>query len=721
LDDIIRVEDKWFVAATSSHADDRVRVLKDGETFGVFDRHGDIHPVGLGQQGLYHEGTRHLSREQLLVNGQRPLLLNSCVASQSSLLAVDLTTPDLYQEGRLQVRKDTLHVFRSKLLQEAVQYEHLRLTNYGDEVVTTTLDLLLGADFADIFEVRGIVRPRRGQLLPIEHGNEEILLRYAGLDGVERRTRVLLSEAPAAISEGSIRFEFALSPHESREIFLTLVCENGEARPPVAEYNAALHQARERLVRAAARTADVFSSNEQLNDWLNRSAADIHMLTTSTAQGAYPYAGVPWFSTAFGRDGIITALELLWIYPDLARGVLGFLAANQATEVDTEQDAEPGKILHETRHGEMATLREIPFGRYYGSVDSTPLFVQLAGAYYERTGDRPFIEALWPSVQRALGWIDHYGDVDGDGFVEYQRHAETGLVHQGWKDSADAVFHADGTPAPGPIALCEVQGYVYAARRAAARLADLIGEPARACELERQAEALKRRFNDAFWLDGLDTYALALDGRKQPCRVRSSNAGHALFSGIADAERAQRVVATLLEEASWSGWGVRTLAATERRFNPMSYHNGSVWPHDNALIAMGLATYGFKQEASRILTGLFDASIVMEFNRLPELFCGFRRLPGQGPILYPVACSPQAWASGAVYYLLQAVLGLQFSPAKPQLRFHHPQLPDYLHWLRLTNLRVGGAVVDLVFTRHKLDVSINVTRKDGDIEIAVIV
>jgi glycogen debranching enzyme len=367
----------------------------------------------------------------------------------------------------------------------------------------------------------------------------------------------------------------------------------------------------------------------------------------------------------------------------------------------------------------MAALKEMPFGRYYGSVDATPLFVLLAGAYYERTADRAGVESIWPNVEAALRWIDAYGDRDGDGFVEYQRRSADGLLHQGWKDSDDAVCHADGTLTAGPIALCEVQGYVYAAHRAGAVLAAARGRTDRAGELNGRAEQLRDRFEAAFWCDDLGTYALALDGDKRPCRVRSSNAGHALFAGIADPSRASRVARALMDPGSFSGWGVRTLDAGEVRFNPMSYHCGTVWPHDNALIALGFSRYGLQDDALRILTALFEAGTYLDLNRMPELFCGFAREPGAGPTPYPVACAPQAWAAGSVFLLVQACLGLTVTAIEPQVAFTRPRLPAFLGELTITGLAVGGAVVDLLLTRHDDDVGVRVLRRKGPVDVLV--
>ena len=719
MDDAIRIAERWYVLATSSRTDDRTRVLKHGDTFGVFDRFGDVHSIGTGEHGLYHEGTRFLSQLELFVNGQRPMLLNSSVRQDNSLLTVDLTTPDFYDAGKLTVLKGTVHIARTRLLWHSACHECVRVANYGEQAVSLKVALDFRADYSDIFEARGFHRERRGEDLEPEVSPERVLLGYRGLDGTLRRTGISCTPLPSRISARRIEYDFALGPKREAQMNFCITCEPGTEHAPV-DFARVLAGAETSLLQAGRRACQVYTSNDQFNDWVNRSAADLVMLTNDNPEGPFPYAGVPWYSTPFGRDGILTALLYLWVDPAIARGVLGYLAETQAAEEDPERDAEPGKIIHETRKGELAALGEIPFGRYYGSVDSTPLFIVLAAAYYNRTGDLEFTRRLWPHVLRALSWIERYGDLDGDGFIEYRRKSERGLVQQGWKDSENSIFHADGELARAPIALCEVQGYVYQAKLGAARLAGALGDRKLAQTLRRDAEQLRRRFEHAFWCEDIGSYAIALDGAKQPCRVRSSNAGQVLWSGIASSAHARRTALTLLAPASFSGWGVRTIAEGEALYNPMSYHNGSIWPHDNALIAMGLAHYGMMEGALAVMASIYDASLFMDLHRLPELYCGFSRRPSEGPTLYPVACSPQAWASASAFYMLQACLGLSFHFESPHVRFDHPLLPAFLDFVEFKNLQVGQGSIDLALERHPHDVGVHVLRKVGEAEVSVV-
>ena len=712
-----QMEDTFYILATDAPADYVCRVLKDGETFAVFDPHGDIQAAGVGQEGLYHEGTRFLSRLLFKLGNARPFLLNSAVTEDNSLFVVHLTNPDAYQRGQLMLPRGTLHITRTKLLRESICHETLRFINYGLSSVEVYFSIEFDADFADLFEVRGMSRKRRGVRRVGTIEADQLWFAYEGLDGMLRRTRIQCASAPVDLTANGATFVQRFGPKEEKEFFITYGCQinsSASADPSNKRAHGEVGVAPKRL---QAKDCQIHTSSTQFNEWLVRSSSDLHMMFTSTPYGFYPYAGVPWFSTPFGRDGIITALEYLWVNPEIARGVLGYLAALQAKQRDPGRDAEPGKILHETRKGEMAALREIPFDLYYGSVDATPLFVMLAGSYFDCTHDLGFIRSLWPHIDFALRWIDNYGDHDGDGFVEYERRSSMGLIHQGWKDSWDSVFHSDGTLAKGPIALCEVQGYAYAAKLAGAGIASALGQTKKARVLLTQAEVLKETFQKAFWCEEISTYALALDGEKQQCKVSASNAGHCLYTGVAEEEQAGRIANTLMQEHFFSGWGVRTLAVAEARFNPMSYHNGSIWPHDNALIAAGLARYGFKDHASRILTGLFAASLFVEY-RLPELFCGFYRRDGEGPVPYPVACSPQSWSAASVFLLLQAILGIKIDAASSRLSFVRPVLPEFLDEIQIKNLKVGSGSVDLLIHRRARYATVEIERREGPVEIS---
>ena len=710
-------EAPFYIPMTGPAARPR-RVLKHDDTFMVLDSHGDIGASAGGPDGLFDHDTRYLARLELVLDSVQPLLLGSNLRDDNSALTVDLTNPDIYRDDRLVLPKDMLHIVRTVFLWRGTAFQRIGLRNHGASKASFDLTLWFDSDFADLFEVRGEKRPRRGLVSSRLGSPADVQIEYNGLDEHLRAIALHFDPRPTRLAVNAANYHLELAPGEGKSLFVAASC--GPPSPVKPRFFQALLTHRREMRRAGAGATSVETSNNIFNEVLCQSMADLNMLMTETPQGKYPYAGIPWYSTTFGRDGIITALQMLWVDPRVARGVLRRLAHYQARAVDALADAAPGKILHEMRGGEMAALREVPFACYYGSVDATPLFVVLAGLYLQRTGDEATLAELWPAIEAALGWIDGPGDPDRDGFVEYQRASELGLANQGWKDSYDAIFHADGRLAEGHIALAEVQGYVFMAKQMAAICAIRLGKPDVARRLTKEAQDLALRFESAFWSDELGTYALALDGAKQPCMVRTSNAGQLLFSGMIGEQRAYRVAAGLMQPEFFSGWGIRTVARGEARYNPMSYHNGSIWPHDNALIALGLARYGLKHAVEHLFKGMFEAASYMDLRRLPELFCGFRRERQRGPTLYPVACAPQAWASATPFTLLEAALGLEFDIERSEIRLRNPRLPAFLGHVVLRDLELGSSSVDLKINRHGDGVSLEVLRKRGDVQVSIV-
>jgi glycogen debranching enzyme len=701
------------IAITTSTARPR-HTLKHNDSFLVVDSHGDLGASPGGLDGVFYLDTRYLSRLQLLINGVSPLLLGSNLSNDNCVLRVDLSNPDFVDRSGVVLFKNRLHIARTLFLAGQNFYQRLTLHNFGSASVPLVLSLRFESDFADLFEVRGVVRRRRGDV-QTELNNGIVTLSYCGLDGIRRNSTIRFDPEPTALTQDCASYRVDLGAHSTASLYATVCCD--VAPPERITFLSAMRRAHRDVKQLIRVETTIHTSNHRFNEMLRRSTVDLAMLLTRTPQGYYPYAGIPWYSTTFGRDGLITALQCLWLDRRIAVAVLKRLAATQAQEFDAASDAAPGKILHEMRAGEMANLKEVPFGRYYGSVDATPLFVLLAGLYTQTTGDVETLKELWPGIERALAWIDGPGDPDRDGFVEYHRETDEGLANQGWKDSYEAVFHADGRLAEGPIALSEVQGYVYAAKRLAAWCAEVLDIPQRAKHLRAEADRLAERFEEAFWCEELGTYAMALDGNKVPCLVLSSNAGQVLFSGIASAERARKVTYGLMQPENFSGWGIRTVSASESRYNPMSYHNGSVWPHDNSLIALGFARYNAKPEVNRIFRALFDAATFFDLHRLPELFCGFPRYSGRGPTLYPVACAPQAWSAGAFFALLQACLGIALDPWNRQIRFVKPTLPKFLDEVLLKGLRAGDGTADVLVRRHGERSSLEVLSTQGHVDV----
>ncbi|CAA2142676.1 glycogen debranching N-terminal domain-containing protein [Hyphomicrobium sp. ghe19] len=692
--------------------------LKHDDAFVVVDTHGDIGAFGNHADGFFFKDTRYLSRLELLIARRPPLLLGSTLDRKDLQLCSDLTNTDVYSNGALWLHKDVVHVFRTTYVRDASLRQRLVLTNHSNIDLYLPVSVFFDCDFLDIFEVRGMRREKRGTVRRTVDSSDSVSFSYTGLDRIVRKTSVHIDPEPLSLRETSAFFRLHIPAKQSRRVYVTALAEGDRLSPPCS-YIKGLHDAHLHLRRAELQATSIEVSRPDLNHVLKRAMADLRLLITETADGPYPYAGTPWYSTTFGRDALITALQVLWLDSSIARGVLRRLARFQASEHDAAADAQPGKILHEMRNGEMAALREIPFGLYYGSVDSTPLFVVLAGAYVAATDDKDFLREIWPAVLKALEWINGPGDPDGDGFVEYARETEDGLSNQGWKDSHDSVFNKDGSLAEGPLALVEVQGYVYEAKIVAARMASMLGDDASSRRLKAEAIELQRKFEEKFWSPDIGMYALALDGRKNRVDVRSSNAGHALSSGIASADRASRVIKQMLDASFFSGWGIRTIATSEARYNPMSYHNGSIWPHDNAMIGAGFARYGKPEKIESVFNGLLDAALNMSQGRLPELFCGFRRRAGRAPILYPVACSPQAWASGSMPYLLGSLLGIEIDGASRTVTLNSPYLPERAGEITVRNMRAGDGAADFVLRRKDGAVTIDITNSSGGAKVVL--
>ncbi|MDX8507884.1 amylo-alpha-1,6-glucosidase [Mesorhizobium captivum] len=670
----------------------RLFALKQGDCFAVTDAYGDIRGAG---DGFFRDDTRVLSEFRLTVGGRPMSLLGASLSQDNVLFTSNLTNLPIQSAAGRDIPQGAIHIERVRLIWQDRLFDRITLSNYSREHSTIAVSLHFAADFRDMFEVRGSTRPKRGTVHVAKTDKASVLLGYDGLDGLPRLSVISFSQAPDRLSDNRADFLIAVTKRSSKVLYVEVGPEVADI-PGRDRFRAAAARARFGMRAKRRHGATVHSSGRVFNDWVERARADVALLTTELSTGPYPYAGIPWFSTAFGRDGVISGLQMLWLNPGLARGVLAFLAEHQATETSPFIDSQPGKIMHETRKGEMAALRELPFGRYYGGVDTTPLYIHLACAYADRTGDVGFIDTLWPSLKAAAEWMEEASRATG--FVTYQRAAESGLANQGWKDSIDSVFHADGRIPKGPIALVEVQGYVFAAYRGLAALARRRGEFADAEHWENRAEEMRLAVERDFWIEDLNFYALAIDGEGQPCKVRTSNAGHLLFVGLPQPERAKMVADQLLSAPFHSGWGVRTLADDAIFFNPMSYHNGSIWPHDTALCGVGLARYGERESVVRLMSGTFESAV--HFNmRLPELFCGFTRAPGEAPIAYPVACLPQAWSAGSTFMLMQACLGLEIDGWEGELHITRPRLPAGIDTLTLRHLSVGDKSVDLTFQR----------------------
>jgi len=695
--------------------------IKEGDLFLYTDRQGLIRAGNTAGLGLYLGDTRFLSCWEIKLNGREPVPLST--SAESDYMAhIELTNADVIDGNKLLFAQETINIRRLRVIGPSLM-ERIRVKNYNPVDVELTLSLTFAADFADIFEVRGLKRGSRGKLFRPKVSETQIVFAYLGQDEVFRRMRITSSEVMDSSSvDGDIvtvNYRLKLKARSRAVLHFNFETLVGEEESDTPNFNVTIAKLRRGYEEWEESCTSIVTDNELFNSVLERGAGDLRSLVTKSAHGTFIAAGIPWYVAPFGRDSLVAGLEMMFLNPEPVRATLEILARLQGSEVNPWRDEEPGKIMHELRRGELADLGEIPHTPYYGSIDSTPLYLLILSEYHKWTGDTAFVESQLGNIKAALAWIDDYGDVDGDGFVEYLRKSKKGLINQGWKDSHDSVTHDTGELAEGYIALVEVQAYVYYAKRRMAVLFRELGLVEEAAALLSQAADLKERFNAAFWMPGEEYFAIALDGKKRQVKSITSNPGQCLWSGIVDDDKAEKIVGHLMSPDMFSGWGLRTLSKSAKRYNPMSYHNGSVWPHDNAIIVRGLKRYGYEEQTARVTSGMFDAAMHHAYYRLPELFCGFTRRGGAWPVDYPVACSPQAWAAGAMHMMLQSILGLTPDAPAGTLYINNPRLPPWLNTVRLGNLRLGSGVIDLEFNRRGDVTSFTVPKKSPGIRIVM--
>ncbi len=703
-------------------------VLKDGPIFLLTNPDGNI-PVNDGHGlGLYYHDCRFLNGYELLIaDAHAQPLVGTAAAGFKAVF--ELTNPDFETKDGGKVQKESIGIKWERMIdsERSALRDVITLQNFAMAPLDFTLTFRFSSGFEDMFVVRSLLTKRPGKLNPPRWDKFILFFSYDGADGIYRGVNIRFSPTPDRRLGSRAQFEVSLQPGETKEILVSLVVTESENReeiqprpwemPDLKRIELLLHRSAGDWLK---RQTVVESDSLALTRLIERSFRDLRMLRNTLEGREYFDAGIPWFVTLFGRDSLITAIQSLAYDPVIAQNMLRLLAAFQGKEVDEWRDEQPGKIIHELRVGELANLGEIPHSRYYGTVDATPLFLILTGLHARWTGKLDLFHELRSNVERALEWIDRYGDITGDGFVQYRSDSENGLVNQGWKDSGDALVREDGELAKPPIAVVEVQGYVYRAKRVIAEVYRRAGEADVAARLEREAEELRKRFEERFWLEDKCFYAFALEDGLRPIAVVASNMGQALWTGIVSRERAKKVAERLMQPDMYSGWGIRTLSEKERRYNPVGYHLGTVWPHDNSIIAAGFRRYGLDQAARQVMKGIFEAATYFDNYRLPELFSGFSRQDYEVPVQYPVACHPQAWAAGSVPYLVETLLGLVPDAFERRLRIVRPTLPDFVHDLELHDLRVGDARADLRFERTaETRVAVDVLRIEGDLEVLV--
>ncbi|MYL18658.1 amylo-alpha-1,6-glucosidase [Halobacillus litoralis] len=693
------------------------RVIKSNDVFLLTDKAGNIplnHTYGLG---LYTKDTRFLSQFDIQINGEDLVLLSS-EADDNSRNEFILTNPHMEEDGEIKLWRESIEVKRTRFIVDGVWYESIKLKSYYPEGVSFQTSIHFNVDFADMFIVRGFQNGKTGSITEREMTDHSYTYHYLGADDLKRSTTITWNREAASVDEdGHLYFDFSLRHGEEEEIVLTIVPEVGEEAKGIDDIETASKKLLDSQRKWDASTAKVKTDLHPLQKLIDRGLDDLHILQTDLGYGSFPVAGLPWFGVPFGRDSLIAALQLLPLNPEIAEGTLRTMARYQGTTVDTWRDEQPGKIMHELRFGELANTNQVPFTPYYGSIDSTPLFLVLLVEYVKWTGNKELVKDLWENMEAALNWIDEYGDRDNDGFVEYFQEAGKGIANQGWKDSGDSIVHNDGRYAEAPIALAEVQGYVYQAKMGLADVYKSMGFQAKGEILVDQCRALQSNFERAFWMEDKQYFAIALDKDKKQVGTMTSNPGHVLSTGILFEHRTQQVAETLISDRLFSGYGVRTMAEGEAGYNPMSYHDGSVWPHDNSMILLGLGRCKHFEEASVIMNGLVKAADHFEYNRLPELFCGYSDNRGR-PVHYPVACSPQAWAAGTPLTFIPSLLGLFPNVLEGTVDIH-PNLLDGMNELHIDTMRLGDGHISFIIRRGEHENEVEVTQNTTGLTINV--
>ncbi|TDL31508.1 amylo-alpha-1,6-glucosidase [Jeotgalibacillus sp. S-D1] len=681
------------------------RVIKENDLFLLTDERGDIvsdHPYELG---LYTKDTRYLNSLKLSVNGESPIALHSD-GGENYRSRILLTNPHQESEEGLILWRESIEFERTRFIYEGVLYETIKATSYFPKNVTFRIALEMDADFTDMFIIRGFQNGKTGSRGETHYSSREMTFTYNGIDEIARRTIVKWNQPEQEVQEGYVGFDWSLNHGESNEVTFTIEALQDAETSSVMDEQFALNALQQSYKNWNDSLPVVSTDEKQFEKLINRGTDDLRVLLTDVGFGSFPVAGLPWFGVPFGRDSLIAALQLLPFNTEVAKGTLLTMAHYQGTKIDAWRDEQPGKIMHEIRYGELANTNQIPFAPYYGSVDSTPLFLMLLVEYVNWTGDVELVKELRTNIDRAISWIDEYGDRDGDLFIEYHQEASKGIANQGWKDSGDSVVHRNGDYAKSPIALSEVQGYVYQAKKGIASILRTLGEADTANSLDKSAEELKKKFNEAFWMEDVGFYAIALDEHKKQVGTITSNPGHLLQSGILSEDRAKKVASVLAGEKMFSGYGIRTMGEGEAGYNPMSYHDGSVWPHDNSMILLGMGKSNLQQEMDTVIQGLIEASHHFEYDRLPELYCGYDQSLNK-VVPYPVACSPQAWAAGTPLTFVQSLLGLYPDSLNKTINLN-PMLLSSMNEFHISNMRLGNGIL-----------SVSIKRMDGKADVTV--